>query len=500
MIAMHSSAYPTLRQLLPGVSLAAELASAEVKGVALDSRQVEPGFLFLAIPGTSRDGRQYIGQALERGAVAIAADAEGLQLARNKVIPVEGLAHKASAIAGRFYREPSTGLTTIGITGTNGKTTCCQLLGQLFSLLERPAGVIGTLGSGVYRDGRVLLQDHRMTTPDAVLTQRLLAGFMEQAATLAAMEVSSHSLEQGRVAGVSFDTAIFTNLSHDHLDYHGSLENYAQAKLKLFRYPGLKIAILNRDDPLGATIEKALESQVACYRYSAQHHAEIMVRDIRVHPRGVRARLISPWGEGDLETGLLGRFNLSNILAVIAAACAQGLDFSRVLQATAQLHPITGRMERINSDSTDDPTVVVDYAHTPDALEKTLAALREHSGGGTLWCVFGCGGDRDKGKRQVMGDIAAALADRVVITSDNPRSESPEAIVRQIKTGAPDADVLVNRAEAIQFAVTQAAPCDTVLIAGKGHEDYQEIAGVRQPFIDREQVSDALRNRGKGHG
>lgn len=496
MMAVSLQSPKTLRQLLPDTVLPTALTTAEVTGITLSSRDVEPGFLFLAVPGTRQDGRHYIREAFARGALAVAAEAEGLQLARNKIIPIKGLAAEVSAIAARFYDNPSAHLTVTGITGTNGKTTCSQLLGQLYSLLGRDSGVIGTLGSGIYHRGEVNLQDPGLTTPDAVMVQALLAGFVAQRAEHVAMEVSSHSLDQGRVAAVRFTTAIFTNLSRDHLDYHSSMARYAEAKQRLFRQPGLTTAIVNADDPLAQAIVQNLDKSVVCYRYGLDSDADIQARDIELHSAGVRAQLFSPWGSGELVTGLLGRFNLANLLAVIAAACTQGLPFADVLAAIPQLRPVAGRMQRVEGGG---PTVIVDYAHTPDALEKTLLALREHCSG-ELWCVFGCGGDRDTGKRRPMGEIAARLADHLVITSDNPRGESPGAIIEQICQGAPQAEVREDRAAAIKYAITAAQCGDTVLLAGKGHEDYQEINGVKQPFDDRQQAMAALQKRGDANG
>lgn len=503
MMAVRSHPGIILRQLLPDAPVPAELADTAVQGLALDSRKVAPGYLFLAIPGTATDGRGFINQALEQGAVAVVAEAEGLDIAAPRVVPVPGLAAKVGAIAACFYAEPSRQLAVTGITGTNGKTTCCQLLGQLFSRLGEAAGVIGTLGTGVYRDGRVALRDLGMTTPDPVAVQAQLAEFAAGQATSVAMEVSSHSLDQDRVNAVLFETAVFTNLSRDHLDYHGSLENYAAAKLKLFRQPGLKYAIVNGDDPLASQIAASLDRAASYYTYAIDAQADVRATGVEILATGIKARVATPWGDGVLASRLLGRFNLANLLAVLATACVRGFALSDVLAALADLWPVSGRMEVVGARSDGAPAVIVDYAHTPDALETTLQSLREHCQG-RLWCVFGCGGDRDRGKRRMMGEVAAAGADQVIVTSDNPRSEEPNSIIRDIAAGAPGAAALPDRAEAIDHAVAMAKAGDTVLIAGKGHEDCQEIAGVKYPFSDREQVLAALAARqgetGGSHG
>lgn len=487
----------TLATLLPGMSLSAELAGTPVKGLCLDSRLIEPGQLFIAIPGASADGRDYLRHVLASGAVAALAEADGLDFQNPLVIPVEGLNRQLSELAGRFYGDPSASLSLTGITGTNGKTTCSLLLAQLFSLAGYPAGVIGTLGCGVVRDGQVALTETGMTTPDAITLQALLADFVNVPVDRVAMEVSSHSLDQCRVSALEFDTAVFTNLSRDHLDYHDDLVSYAHAKSRLFTLPGLAHAVINIDDPVGAEMSLQLPPSVALCTYSlCNPAATVYASDITFSDGGLQAKVITPWGEGLLVSPLLGRFNLQNLLAVLASACIQGLPLEQVLSVLPDLQSVTGRMEKITNGV--GPMVIVDYAHTPAALEQVLLTLREHCKG-QLWCVFGCGGDRDRGKRGQMGAIASQLADRTIVTSDNPRSEKPDEIIADIVRGVAAGaavDAIADRALAIQSAVWEAADADVVLIAGKGHEHYQLLDAERLPFSDQAQARLALNQRG----
>ena len=496
---------------LSHTSLPAELTRLVVSGLQLDSRKLEPNELFIAYPGLHTDGRHYLAQAKAAGAVAALVESEGFNTTDETPLPmiaIENLANKVSAIAGRFYADPSASLPVIGITGTNGKTTCTQLLAQLFALLGKPAGVIGTLGYGLLPSDEVStkssLTDTGLTTPDAVSMQRILADLLDDGAGVVAMEVSSHSLDQGRVAGLHFSTGVFTNLSQDHLDYHQTMAAYQQAKARLFKAPGLKNAIVNRDDAAGRTIIAALavSSELSCYSYScSQKDADIYADAPTFGPQGICAQLVTPWGQGELRCALQGEFNLSNLLAVIGVACAEGYALPAVLAGVAQLKPVPGRLEVVDTQAL--PVVVVDYAHTADALEKALTALRPACKG-RLWCVFGCGGDRDQGKRPVMGSIAAELADQLVITSDNPRSEDAQAIIDAVLAGVPtdsnkvsEPQIFVDRRAAIRFAVSNAAEQDVVLIAGKGHEDYQLIKDQRLPFNDVAEARLALRERGE---
>lgn len=486
----------SLAELLAGEALPAAAAALPVSGLALDSRSVRPGDLFCALRGARHDGLDFIAAAAAAGAVAVLVDATTPVVgAPVPVIAVRDLAGRLSAIAGRFHGDPSHDLTVTGVTGTNGKTTCSLLLAQLFSVLEAPAGVIGTLGAGLANDP---LQATGLTTPDAVDTQRLLAGLRDAGARRVVMEVSSHSLDQQRVAAVRFHSALFTNLSRDHLDYHRDMAAYRDAKARLFRQPGLEVAVLNRDDPAGRDIAAGVAAR-RCYGYSIEGDAQLRVVCAEFDTAGVRARIATPWGDGELESPLPGAFNLANLLAVIGAACAQGFALDAVLAAIPGLRGAPGRMQRI-AGPVGGPLVVVDYAHSPDALAQVLAALRSATGG-QLWCVFGCGGDRDRGKRPLMGAVAAAGADRVVLTSDNPRGEDADAILAEIAAGIPAArrdgmQVIADRRAAIGQVIARAGAADTVLIAGKGHERWQEIAGVRWPFDDAEVAGAALAVRG----
>lgn len=488
-----------LAELLPGNPVAAASAVA-VSGICMDSRHCRRGDLFLAVKGRSHDGRHHIGAAMVAGCAAVIAEAEGFDavcggMIRGDKVPLvlePRLDSQLSAIAARFYGEPCAGLSMTAITGTNGKTTCSYLLGQLMSSLGTPTGIIGTLGYGIVDGGATSFTATGMTTPDPVELQRILATFAEGGVQALTMEVSSHSLDQHRVAAVAFDTAIFTNLSRDHLDYHGSLEAYGAAKEKLFRWPGLRVAIINSDDHFGAQLLANLPSAVTGISYSLRPGADVSADNISYSARGISADIQTPWGTGRLHSQLLGEFNLANLLAVVAAACAQGHDLNGVLSLIPGLQSVAGRMELVKSGAS--TQVVVDYAHTPDALAKALQALRRHCSG-KLWCVFGCGGDRDPGKRPQMGAIAAQLADQVVVTSDNPRSENPRAIIDSILSGIDkDSAVVVesDRRAAIRLAIAAAGGDDTVLIAGKGHEDYQQIGALRLPFSDLAEARLAL--------
>jgi len=537
MAASSSPVMPPLQQLLPEVALPDSLAAALVGGLCLDSRSVKPGDVFVAVPGLDSDGRDYISQALKAGAVAVLAEKNDFESklfssSDSRVVLISELNQQLSEIAGRFYSDPSDQQVLTGITGTNGKTTCSLLLAQLFSLIgksKKPSvGVIGTLGCGVMADGSPDFQETGMTTPDAITTQSILSEYVTQNIDRVVMEVSSHSLVQHRVQALAFNTAIFTNLSRDHLDYHGDLVSYASAKMQLFAMPGLEHAVINVDDPIGAEIASQLSPAIELVGYSLTNpNASVYAENIVLSPQGIAAYVHTPWGEGELNSQLVGRFNLQNLLAVISVACLQGMSFSSVLEVLPRLQPVSGRMERISvessiensiessiegsAESTDKngvPQVIVDYAHTPDALKNTLETLREHCDG-KLWCVFGCGGDRDQGKRPLMGEVASKLADHIVVTSDNPRSEDPESIIKDICGGlvvdglvdglienCQVVDVVSDREQAINTAIESADSMDTVLIAGKGHESYQLVGVQRLPFSDQAQARLALRQRG----
>jgi UDP-N-acetylmuramoyl-L-alanyl-D-glutamate--2,6-diaminopimelate ligase len=488
----------SLRELLDGHADAGAAGDIVVRGLALDSRRVEAGDAFVALDGAHAHGITFAPAASARGAAAILADTAGAATPRpvhasTPALWIDGLREKLGAIAARFFGEPSRDLAVVGVTGTNGKTSTVQLIAQALQRAGRTSATIGTLGAGLVG----ALRAGERTTPDAIEVQGLFAQFRDEGATHVAMEVSSHALDQGRVNAVEFDVAVFTNLTRDHLDYHGTMDAYGAAKARLFAWPGLRAAIVNVDDAFGRELAASARDDITLLRYGIDNAAaDIVARDVRAGASGLSFRLVTPWGEGDVATSLLGRFNVSNLLAVAASLGALGFDFAAIADALAQLEPVAGRMSRLGGVD-GQPLVVVDYAHTPDALEQALTTLRAHCAG-ALVCVFGCGGERDAGKRPQMGAIAEALADRVVVTDDNPRGEDGDAIVAQILAGLahPErARVERDRGAAIALAVAQTQADDVVLIAGKGHEPYQEVAGVRRPFDDIEVARAALEAR-----
>ncbi len=475
-----------LNQLLPEAA-----SSVLIRELTLDSRKVRPGDLFLAVPGTQQDGRVHIADAIARGAAAVAYEAEGalpMTAHSAELVALKGLAGQLSAIAGRFYGEPSRGLHLIGITGTNGKTSVSQLLAQALDLLGERCGIVGTLGNGFYN----ALALGRHTTPDPIGVQATLADMKNAGARAVAMEVSSHGLDQGRVAALAFDVAVFTNLSRDHLDYHGSMQAYGEAKAALFAWSSLRCRVLNLDDAFGRELAEA-EHPSRLIGYSLENPAAYLYcRDIHFDEQGVRATLVTPRGEGHLRSSLLGRFNLSNLLAVVGALLGMDYALDEILKLLPQLQGPVGRMQRLGG--VRQPLLVVDYAHTPDALEKVLEALRPHVKG-RLLCLFGCGGDRDRGKRPLMAAVVERLADGVLVTDDNPRSEAPEQIFNDIRAGFANPEsvqFIHGRGQAIAQLVAAASADDVLVLAGKGHEDYQEIHGERQPFSDLVEAGKAL--------
>jgi UDP-N-acetylmuramoyl-L-alanyl-D-glutamate--2,6-diaminopimelate ligase len=455
--------------------------------ITADSRRVEPGVAFAAYPGAARDGRAFIPDALARGATGVLWEPRDFAWHADWHAPhvaVPGLRNAVGSVADFLYGSPSRDLWMIGVTGTNGKTSCAHWIGHALDAQGRRAAILGTLGNGLV--GALAPAPH--TTPDACVLHELLAQLKAARASAVAMEVSSHGLDQGRVNGVAFDVALFTNLSRDHLDYHGTMAAYGAAKARLFAWPGLSAAVVNIDDPFGRSLaEDTRRRGVRTITYGGAG-ADVVSTGIGIGPRGLVLSVATPWGRGDVETAVVGAFNATNLLGVLGVLVASDVPFAAALAALRDLAPPAGRMQRLGGD--DAPLVVVDYAHTPDALEKALTALRPAvRPGRSLAVVFGCGGDRDKGKRPLMGRIAATLADRVVVTSDNPRSEPPQAIAQAIAEGIHESGnrryrVELDRAAAIRLALSDAQPGDVVLIAGKGHEPYQEIAGLRLPFSD----------------
>jgi UDP-N-acetylmuramoyl-L-alanyl-D-glutamate--2,6-diaminopimelate ligase len=494
----------SLSGLLEGMVKIAPSEDRQVTCLSLDSRQVGPGTLFLACAGGRHHGLAFARQAQEQGAVAILWEPDGAEgdrlvmTLRGLGIPLlslPDLGNRASEIAARFYADPSRQLRIYGITGTNGKTSISQLLAQALED-EAPCGIMGTLGYGFSQS----LQSTGYTTPDAVTLQRLLAALRQQGAESVTMEVSSHALDQGRAAAVHFDTAIFTNLSRDHFDYHGSFEHYAAAKQRLFQTTGLRNAVINLDDEMGGRLLNELGEDVEALAYTldaTRHMPEGLAgwaRATRITPSpdGMEIQLVTHQGEGLLKSRLLGRFNAANLLAVLLVLLQRGWDLPRVLQVMQGLTTVPGRMQLFGGDGK--PSVVVDYAHTPDALEKALLAARVHCAG-RLVVVFGCGGDRDRGKRPLMGSLAESHADEVYVTDDNPRSEPSAEIIAEIIKGMREpttARVVADRGRAIREAIQQANPGDLVLVAGKGHEDYQLVGDLSLHFDDRQQVAEAL--------
>jgi UDP-N-acetylmuramoyl-L-alanyl-D-glutamate--2,6-diaminopimelate ligase len=397
------------------------------------------------------------------------------------VVWIENLRGHMGEIAARFFDRPSETLALVGVTGTNGKTSTVQLLAQAFSHLGHRAATIGTLGAGLA--GEVLAGER--TTPDVISVHALLADFRDAGATHVAMEVSSHALDQGRVDGIGFDVAVFTNLTRDHLDYHGTMAAYGAAKSRLFDWPGLRAAVINVDDAFGRELSRRLPPHVQRLRYAIENDdAEIRAADVRTHADGIDFLLRSPQGESAVHSRLLGAFNVSNLLAVAGVLGALEVSFESIRDTLEVLQPVAGRMNRLGGGAC--PLVVVDYSHTPDALEQALRTLRAHCEG-RLVCVFGAGGDRDKGKRPLMGAIAEKYADLAIVTDDNPRTEDGDAIAAAILSGfarPQRAVVQRDRARAIESALREAQAGDVVLIAGKGHEAYQEVGGVRRPFDD----------------
>ncbi|WP_049621238.1 UDP-N-acetylmuramoyl-L-alanyl-D-glutamate--2,6-diaminopimelate ligase [Frateuria defendens] len=472
-----------LDRLLQGIADAADLGGLAVSGLSLDSRRVRPGEAFLALRGTREHGIAYAAQAAANGAAVVLAEApaEADAALDVPVLWIDGLHAQVGELAARFYGRPSQALRITGVTGTNGKTSTVQLLAQAFEFLGQRAATIGTLGAGLH--GR--LDEGERTTPDAISVQRLLADFRDRGASQVAMEVSSHALEQGRVGAVAFEVAAFTNLTRDHLDYHGSMAAYGAAKAKLFAWPGLKAAVVNIDDGFGRELAASLSASLRVLRTSANGdaQAEVAATHIVTAAQGLSFELRLPGGTAAVHSALLGRFNVANLLTVAGCLAAMAVPLARIVAALESLRPIDGRMNRLGGHD-GQPLVVVDYAHTPDALEQALAAVRAHCAG-RLVCVLGCGGERDAGKRPQMGAIAERLADVAIVTDDNPRGEDGDAIVAQILAGMRHpAAVQRDRAAAIRQALDQAQAGDAVLIAGKGHETYQEGPHGKRPFDD----------------
>lgn len=495
-----------LLELLSGLATvpdpAHQAVNVVVTGIQLDSRMLRKGDLFLACFGRNHDAREFIGEAIKTGVTAVLAETggqwQGTQIIDGiAVIAVDNLSAKLSEIAARFYGHPSRRLSVIGITGTNGKTSCSQFIAQALANSGFSCGTIGTLGYGVY--GK--LQETQLTTPDPVFTQMALAEMVQGGIDPVVMEVSSVGLHQKRVKAVKFDTAIFTNLTRDHLDYHESMEAYGNNKKKLFTSEGLSRAIINLDDPYALSVINAIAPSVEMCTYSIKNSAAtVYAESLTLTRQGFEARVVTPIGAGVIKGKLFGYFNVSNLLAVISVFVSylpkkKELDIEQLCELVSGLSPVDGRMQIVGD--TAEITALVDYAHTPDGLRSALKGLRDHFSG-NIWCVFGCGGNRDKGKRPIMGEIAEAFADKVIIADDNPRNEEGDKIVEHIQSGMKSPEqtvVLRDREKAIAYAIGNAEPGDVVLVAGKGHETYQDVGGSRLIFSDANQVRLALQAR-----
>jgi UDP-N-acetylmuramoyl-L-alanyl-D-glutamate--2,6-diaminopimelate ligase len=482
-----------------------------------DSRALSPGDGFIAWPGTVVDARKYVADAMQRGAAACLVETDGVSayaLDGATTASFLGLKGSTGPIASEFLGTPSATLSVVAVTGTNGKTSTVWWLAQALSILPAdlalPCGMVGTLGVGRPPTGAASVSGPQamasvistgMTTPDPVVLQRTLRQFVTEGLKACAMEASSIGIEEHRLGGTRIRVAVFTNFTQDHLDYHASMAAYWDSKRKLFSWPGLECAVINVDDVQGAQLAQALTAtELDVWTVSCRQSARLAARAIGYEPTGLRFEVV----EGDevhvLQTCMIGTYNVSNLLGVIAAMRGLGVPFKAAVQACSALHPVPGRMECLGEPG--EPKVIVDYAHTPDALGQALSALRSLATqrGGRLWCVFGCGGDRDPSKRPLMGAIASQKSDHVVVTSDNPRSERPEAIIAQILLGlvhSKAVTVQTDRALAIADAIGRASPHDVVLLAGKGHEATQEIAGVKHAFLDRDHAQRALKCRGQ---
>ncbi|MNV19412.1 UDP-N-acetylmuramoyl-L-alanyl-D-glutamate--2,6-diaminopimelate ligase [compost metagenome] len=482
-----------LSQLIPDVALSRDPT---ITGLVLDSRAVRPGNAFVAIAGFGAHGLGFVDQALANGAGAILFEppAPAELPAPAEAIAVPGLRTRMGAMADQFHGHPSRAMTMVGVTGTNGKTSTVQLLAQAWHLLGTPSGSIGTLGAGLY--GAV--EPTGFTTPLVLQMHALLAQLRDDGARAVAMEVSSHALDQGRVDAVHYDVAVFTNLTRDHLDYHGDMASYGAAKARLFHRPGLKAAVINLDDAFGRQLFVGLPAGVQAIGLSSRgaDGANVRADALQLDGRGIGFELIIDGQRAAVQSPLLGRFNVDNLLAVAGALYALDHAPAEIAALLSQLQPIAGRMNRLGGEH-GLPTVVVDYAHTPDALEQALASLHDHLAG-RLVCVFGCGGERDTGKRPQMAAIAEKYAEVVIVTDDNPRSEDGDRIVADIVAGLSSpaaATVQRDRAAAIATAIGLAGADDIVLIAGKGHEPYQEVHGVKHPFDDTEVAGRVLAAR-----
>jgi len=495
----------TLGELLIGQALKLPLTDVErqqvVKGLSLDSRKVKKGDLFFAYPGAVSDGRAYLRDAINKGAVAVIVEYEdegehSFDEYQVPVVQVVDVRRSAGLIASAFWQQPSKGLTVVAVTGTNGKTSVTQMIAQTIEFLGDKSAVVGTLGNGPV--GQLAATNN--TTPDALQVQRLLADYRKEEVALVAIEASSHGLSQQRLTGTKIDIGVVTNISRDHLDYHGTMEAYQLAKADLVKWPGIRSVVLNADDEDVMRLSSHVSSDVELITYSHNgYSAVVYAEDVTYTKQGVELTLVTPTGSASVRNSLIGEFNVSNLLAVASVLHCQKYSVEKIALALSGVIQVPGRMQDVTINSAGQvlPGVVVDFAHTPDALEKALLALKPHCKG-RLWCVFGCGGERDKGKRPEMGSVAVKYADRVLITADNPRSESASEIAQEIENGIKFGaayQVELDRTAAIRCAVMNAANDDIVLLAGKGHETYQEINGTKHQYSDSDVAEKVLRER-----
>ena len=467
-----------LRQLLPEM----QVPAIAIQGICEDSRRIKRGDLFCALAGELTDGRDHIEAAIANGAAAVLGEAP-LPKMLNPLVPiiaVEGLGTRLSEIAARFYGNPSEALSVFAVTGTNGKTSFTQFLAQALSSTSVRCGMIGTMGSGVLG----ALMEPSLTTPAAIDVQRKLREFVDLGCEAVVLEASSHGLVQGRLKNVGVGTAVLTNITHDHLDYHGTFESYRKAKELLFHIDSVRNAVINLDDEFASDLVARLSGSVRVIGYSVEKETDVSLIEAEATDSGFEVSVSVSGNIVKARLPLFGLFNVQNVLAVIATLVSMGWRASKIEASLKNLSPVLGRMDVFRRVGW--PTIVVDYAHTPDALGKALSAAQEHFPEHHVSCVFGCGGDRDSLKRPIMGRVASRFADRVVLTSDNPRSENPESIIREIQAGVEGADLHVNadRAEAIREAIHLTSRNGIIVIAGKGHEDYQELASGRVPFSD----------------
>ncbi|THB71635.1 MAG: UDP-N-acetylmuramoyl-L-alanyl-D-glutamate--2,6-diaminopimelate ligase [Gammaproteobacteria bacterium] len=491
---------PHLSELLKDLGRVSKDADMFISGVSVDSRMAAKGDLFLACSGINNHGLDFIEKVIAKGVAAIAWEpsdkykhVERIKCPKNiPVIAIPNLSAHQGMIADRFYQHPSKDLAVVGITGTDGKTSCSQFIAQVLSETnEIPCGVIGTIGYGMY--GALVPGVH--TTPGPLDVQKVLSDVREIGGKHAVMEVSSHALEQGRVNEVDFDIAVLTNLTQDHLDYHGTREAYADAKRKLFEKESLSHVVVNADDPFGIDLKEQCKSRVPCLAYGFHKDADVRGYGLMISAEGLRMRVKTPYGKGVLTSSLIGDFNAMNLLTVLSVLLCLDMPLAQALEYIKEIKPVAGRMERFGGGNK--PLVIVDYAHTANALEQVLKTLRPITER-ELTCVFGCGGDRDKSKRPEMGRVAYELADNIFITDDNPRTENSMSIISDIMSGCKsdeNVEVEQNRAAAIKLAINHAQKGDVVLIAGKGHETYQFIGSRQVPFDDRAEVKRVLRGQ-----